>query len=113
MEKMRRVDGVADQDDIVEVPAPTAHDRKVAPGRTVFDQPVTVEFVGKQVLQVGDGGVLVVDGKPACGERLGGAFGNEGRVAVHVLVGVNAPQAMFALFEIEREGGERPRRAEP
>lgn len=110
---MGRMQGVADQDDVVVVVALVAHAGEAAPDRVVGDQWLAAQMLGEDALAMGDGvglAGLVQAGPAPC---LLGAFDDEGRHAGGVAVAVGAPQPMLVLFEIEGEGVELAAGAQP
>src|SRR6185436_2100917 len=101
--EMRRMRGVAEQNEVIVMPTSIADSRKAAPDAAVFEQPVTRELRCEQALQVADGIVLGRGFEPRAPPRLLAAFDDEGRAVLGITIGVHPEQAVFALFEIERE----------
>jgi len=111
--EVRGVGGVADEDDVVVVPALVADDREAPPQRAVLQDGMSVELAREQRLRERHRVVLAGLVEPGAPPRVLGGFQDEGRVARLVAVGVDAPQPVLVLLEDEREGGERERGAEP
>ena len=114
-----RVRGVADEHDVAVAPRPVPDGREAPPDRPVRDESMGVQFLPEGVLEEGDG-LLFGRGVHAGGapRRLGrlddeGGDGLLPGAAGPVLIRVHAPQTVFGLPKIKREGGEGLRRAEP
>ena len=107
---MRRV---AHEDDIAVRPRCILDRDEVAPHRAVLEQPMSLQLFLEQSLTERDGFVFARLVETRFAPRRLRRLDDEGRVSVLVLIGVHAPQAMLVALEVEREGGEGARRAEP
>ncbi len=112
--EVRRVGGVADEHDVARRPT-RVHDRgKAAPHGPVADQGVALQLIREEPGQEADRLVLAsrVHARTPP-RRLGGLHNEGGPSRGVVLVGVHPPEAVLGLAEMEGEGGEGPRRAQP
>ena len=115
---MRRMGGVAQQDDVLVVPALTQDAGEGQPGRTaqvlgVAHQRPAVEIIGEQLLAFAAGLVLVHVPKAELVPGLGRTFDDKGARALVELIGVGPDPAVLGLQEGEGEGIEGLVDAEP
>ena len=112
---MRRVQRVAEQDDVAVVPVLVADHREAAPGRAIGDEPMPLQEMRPQILQVGDGLGLaqVAEGRFRLGPGRLRRFDHPGAHVAPVLVGAEVPDAEFVGREVERESVRGRRAAEP
>ena len=108
-----RVSGVAHQHDVAARPAGVLDGRETTPDRTICHQAVSAKTLGEQPLAVLDRSRLVVVGKARRPQGLFGCLDDEGREFAVVLVGMQPPETVFVVAEVEGEGRERARRTEP
>ncbi len=111
--EMRGMRRIAHDHQVVAHPGLAADGREVAPERAVGDRRVAVEQILVERRHIGDGAVFVLVLQPGAGEGLGGGLDDPGAHARVVLVGVQVPDSGVVLAEVEGEGGQRPRAAEP
>ena len=116
--EMRRVRGIAQQHDVVVVPALARDAREVEPGRAapmrgVAHQPLAIEIPLEEHLAGGDAVLLahLVEAETLPGRRI--ALDDEGRGVGIEAVGVRPDPAVLGLLEDEGEGVEDLARAEP
>ena len=110
---VRGVRGVAEQHDVVVVPRLAAHHGKLAPERTVPEEPGPVQFLGEDAFDVGGGAFLVLDLEAGGLERVVGGLHQERALALRVHISVQVPDAVLVLAEAVGESGQRHLRAEP
>ena len=112
--EVRRVHGVAHEDDVVGRPVGAADGREAPPDAPVPDQLVAVELLARRASsQYATDSSSVASSIPAARHVSSRALDDEGRTPRLVLVRVHAPQPVLVLAEVEGEGGERLRRAQP
>ena len=111
--EMRGVGRIAHDHHVVAHPGLAADGREVAPERAVDDHRMAVEQVLIQRAHIGDGRLLVLILQPGAGEGVRRGLDDPGAHVRVVLVGVEVPDAGVVLAEVECEGGQRTRAAEP
>src|SRR5690349_1117808 len=87
--------------------------RKVPPDGAVREEPVTLEFRREEALAESQRLRLVGALHPRRAPRLVPRLHDEGRHPRLVLIGVDAPETMLVVLEVEREGRKGLRGAEP
>src|ERR1044071_8007857 len=94
-------------------PAAIAHGRKIPPDRLVLEERMALELVCEQRLEEAHARVLVgaIEARALPGFLRG--LDDEGRMTVVEAIGMDAPEPVRIRLEIEREGVEAPRGAEP
>src|SRR5262245_57420723 len=111
--KMRGMCSIAKQDDARSRPRLGANRRKLPPDAMIRNEGMAVEFGGKQLFEERYSLPLVGAVQPCAPPRVVAAFGNESGLVGRVLIRVQAPQAVLAFLEIERERREGLRGSEP
>ena len=111
--EVRRVGGVAQQHHVPRMPARIPHGGEPPPDGAVRLEPVALQFLLEQVLQVHHGGLLVVLVEPARLPGLLPRLDDEGRATRSILIGMGAPEPGRRRLEVEGESGEGAGGAEP
>src|SRR5688572_22057204 len=110
---MRRVGRIAQQHDVATRPRLDADGRELTPHAAIGDQAMTIELLGKQLLEECGGAILVRFIHPRRSPRLVPALDDEGRLIGCVLISVHPPQTVRAMPEVKGEGRKRLGRPEP
>src|SRR5439155_15999093 len=108
---MGGVGGVADEDDVLPVPALVPDRREAAPQRAVLQNRMAFQLAGEEPLGERHGLVLARLIEAGSPPRRFRRLQDERRVSLVVAVRVDAPQSVLALLEDEGERAEGKRRA--
>ncbi len=111
--KVRCVDGIAKQDNVLVTPLFILDLNEINPGGLVGHQRMAVKIVGEQLLAVGDTGGFVCLVKTRVEPGLFGAFDDEGAGVAVKGIGMDLKQAVLILPDDKGEGVEDLVRAKP
>jgi hypothetical protein len=111
--EVRGVGGVSQQHNVAMVPAGVLDGAEAPPHRAVLLEGVSLELLGAQRLAEGDGVLLRGAVETGRAPRLLAGLDDEGGMPALVLIGVDAPEPVAVVLEIEREGRERTGGPEP
>ena len=111
--EVRRVRGIAHEDDVPVAPLLVLHRRELDPLGAVREELLSAEVLSEELLEVGDALLRRHPVEPRGAERLLIALGDEGaRVRIEA-VGMHLEHAVLVLFEVEGERVELLLRPEP